>query len=996
VTHVVVLGGGVAGLSAAHELAERGFTVSVYERRFLAGGKARSVPVSPRPGGGEFVEAIHAHEAGAERVDWIPGEHGFRFFPGFYKHVTDTMARIPTPDGGTVADHLVATTRIGISQFGRRTIPFPARFPAAPSDAATVLADALAAFGPELGLEPADLAFFVARTWQLLTSCPERRLAEYERISWWDYTDAETRPEAYQKFLASGFTRSLVAAKARTASTKTVGDMFIQLMQVGANPSASTTDRVLDAPTDQAWIDPWMHHLDSLGVEYHDECTVVAIHAADGQISGVEIEDQEGHRHVVSGDHYVCALPIERVVPLLTDELVALDPVFDGFRALATNVAWMNGLQFYLRRDIPMVHGHMIHIDTPWALTSISQIQFWRPGTLGLYGDPEVQGVLSIDVSDWTEPGLDGRTAAECSREEVGREVWNQLKRSMNVDGEVVLRDEDLVGWFLDPDIAPDPDVPGKLRNSEPLLVNLVDTWRLRPEAATAIPNLFLASDYVRTYTDLATMEGANEAARRAVNAIIAASGSGAAPCQIWPLEEPLLLEPLRRYDSARFEQGLVWDHTLVDLASVGMQLADPLSAAVLELASLVDPVVPEVLAVEGVFSDIEGGRGSRLPTSLSLVTAPVTAGVPLAGSDPAALDDDTVRAGGDVDRIVESTGPTGFQERLAWYRATVIDRLHELIPAGEPAAYLYDPIREFVGRPSKGLRAGLLLASAGAHGGTVGDGLDLAAALELLHNAFLVHDDVEDGSLTRRGRPTLHRTVGIPLAVNIGDAMNAISLRIARSYAAALDPVPAALVGDELDHLLLESLEGQALELGWTRENRCDLDVADYLQLVLKKTAWYSFIHPMRMGALSAGQVDDLDRFNRFGFLLGAAFQIQDDVLNLTGELGRYGKEIGGDLWEGKRTLILTHAFAHLGGRDQRWLERLFATPRERRLPRQLDTASEILTSSGSIGWARDVASSLADAAMREFDTAFADGRPGPDLELVRDLVRYVASRDL
>ena len=104
------------------------------------------------------------------------------------------------------------------------------------------------------------------------------------------------------------------------------------------------------------------------------------------------------------------------------------------------------------------------------------------------------------------------------------------------------------------------------LQNSEPLLVNLVDTWKLRPEATTAIRNLVLASDYVRTYTDLATMEGANEAARHAVNGIIRSSGNDETPCEIWPLEEPLLLEPLRRYDAARFEQGLAWDHTLVDL----------------------------------------------------------------------------------------------------------------------------------------------------------------------------------------------------------------------------------------------------------------------------------------------------------------------------------------------------------------------------------------------------------------------------------------------
>ena len=162
----------------------------------------------------------------------------------------------------------------------------------------------------------------------------------------------------------------------------------------------------------------------------------------------------------------------------------------------------------------------MIHIDTEWALTSISQLQFWRNVPPELFGDSDVHGVISVDVSDWTAPGSNGRPAMQCSREEVVRETWNQLKRSINV-GRELLRDEDLHSWFLDPDIDSDPARPGFLQNSEPLLVNLVDTWALRPEATTAIPNLFLASDYVRTHTDLATMEGANEAARRAVNGLL-------------------------------------------------------------------------------------------------------------------------------------------------------------------------------------------------------------------------------------------------------------------------------------------------------------------------------------------------------------------------------------------------------------------------------------------------------------------------------------------
>ena len=101
-TTVAVLGGGVAGLSAAHELAERGFAVTVYEQRDAPGGKARSIPVAGSGTGG--------------RAD-LPGEHGFRFVPGFYRHLPDTMARIPVDDR-SVRDHLVGATRILFTQAG--------------------------------------------------------------------------------------------------------------------------------------------------------------------------------------------------------------------------------------------------------------------------------------------------------------------------------------------------------------------------------------------------------------------------------------------------------------------------------------------------------------------------------------------------------------------------------------------------------------------------------------------------------------------------------------------------------------------------------------------------------------------------------------------------------------------------------------------------------------------------------------------------------------
>src|SRR5271170_1931450 len=164
---VIILGGGVAGMSAAHELAERGFEVVVLERRYIAGGKARSLRVTDDGHGGHQL-AGNARGSVGHR---LPGEHGFRFFPGFYKHVIDTMRRIPSFDGRKVADHLVPTTRVAITQYGKPTFQITSIFPSSPGDAGTLLRDMLLAFGPITDLTPEELAFFGARIWQILTSC---------------------------------------------------------------------------------------------------------------------------------------------------------------------------------------------------------------------------------------------------------------------------------------------------------------------------------------------------------------------------------------------------------------------------------------------------------------------------------------------------------------------------------------------------------------------------------------------------------------------------------------------------------------------------------------------------------------------------------------------------------------------------------------------------------------------------------------------------------
>jgi geranylgeranyl diphosphate synthase type II len=164
---------------------------------------------------------------------------------------------------------------------------------------------------------------------------------------------------------------------------------------------------------------------------------------------------------------------------------------------------------------------------------------------------------------------------------------------------------------------------------------------------------------------------------------------------------------------------------------------------------------------------------------------------------------------------------------------------------------------------------------------------------------------------------------------------------------------------------------------------------------MTLKKTCLYSFIHPMRIGALVAdGERTDLDRFDRLGFFLGAAFQIQDDVLNLIGDR-RYGKEIGGDLMEGKRSLILAHLFEHVSGRDAQTLRDFLGRRRERRLPREIGWVYELLRRHGSIEYAQQASRELAAAAVTEFESAFAGTQDPEAKRFVRHLLDYVVERE-
>jgi 15-cis-phytoene desaturase len=403
-----------------------------------------------------------------------------------------------------------------------------------------------------LGIANDEVAFFVTRLLILATSCPERRVGEYENVRWWDFIAAQRMSATYQTYLGQGLTRSLVAMRPEESSTRTVGYILLQLFYGLALPDR-VFDRLLMGPTDDVWINPWVDYLGRCNVRFHQNVRVTAFDLTGKTIRSVG-GDQGGQAIEIAADYYIAALPVEVMASLMTDEVRDAAPSLANLDKL--QVRWMNGIQFYLRDDEPIADGHAIYLDSPWALTSISQHQFWKNVDLSTYGDGNVRGILSVDVSDWETPGvLFGKPAMVCTPQEIEQEVWAQLQQHLNQGKNVRLDDANLIRWFLDPDIEfPNPT---QAANLEPLLINTAGSLQYRPEAQIELANLFLASDYVRTYTDLATMEGANEAARRAVNALLLTSGSKAPPAALWPFEEPAFLKPFQEMDRIRYGLGL-------------------------------------------------------------------------------------------------------------------------------------------------------------------------------------------------------------------------------------------------------------------------------------------------------------------------------------------------------------------------------------------------------------------------------------------------------
>ena len=609
---VVILGGGVAGLSAAHHLLTKGngiFDVEIYERRFL-GGKARS---------------------GEE--DKLPTEHGFRFFPGFYKHVTETMKEIPLKDGKHVYDNLVDTDVYAFlfsRKNGRLDVPINIGSWLRKLQFKKIRA-LIEKLRNQIHVSSLDVTKegqkkFIGTLFEIFTTCNARIESTYDNVSWSDFIGASRAVQDhygadYENLLATGISKNLVAVRADVANSRTAGKLIGHMIWHIVAPKVAHADKILNAPTNIAWINPWVEFLKEKGLKIFIDRRVVSVefNPDSKEITGMRHDDVEAiHRTdkidaidrdwkyyedeavirklpLVKADYFICAMPIERADEVLqrshygNTKLKDIDRNLGEFQPLWEDTDWMTGIVFYFDAEIPLPRGHITVADEPAAVTMISQLPFWDSY---LKNDPDksvkwnksIKTVLSVIVSNWDakaryidEPAK-GKKLKNLSQDEVVAEITQILFRCEDDKGrKMIFFRNNLVRAILDASIVKyDPNLANpryshiegnyKLYNKEPLFINKTHSYHLRPTGYTRFKNFFLAGDYIKTNADLGCMDSADEAARRAVNNIFITEKLPA-PCKIDNYGLPTffgLFATARILDFRNYQKGLKYERGLI------------------------------------------------------------------------------------------------------------------------------------------------------------------------------------------------------------------------------------------------------------------------------------------------------------------------------------------------------------------------------------------------------------------------------------------------
>ncbi|WP_159080327.1 FAD-dependent oxidoreductase [Nocardia suismassiliense] len=527
---VAVFGGGTGGLTVAHELVKRGFSVDVYERHEVLGGRARSWGQPNTGTGGRKDLSI---------------EFGPHVLLGSYQNLGETLLEIPTP-AGSVLDQAIPLSSVG----GGGRIPLLADIPRL--DAASVTHNIVRVVEALLpGLSPAELPMVTSKLVAMFASGRKRQFGEFDRTRILDYLG---RP---------GFATAQVIRTLTTLNPSAITDDMsvrgfnaalqncdLDIFTRGMGPGFRDFGYFIDGGMDEGWFDPWAGHLRNQGVGIHVGHAVTGLSCAGGRIVGATVRTPGGTQMPVQADWFVIAATADKAAALMNPAIVAADPALGRIAELAPS--WLGGMQIFLRRrqNLGVIAATAAG---PWLNLMVDDTALWTDYH-SRYGDGSVAQHLSIDVGAWETPGiLFGKTANWCTARERFEEVRAQLRHELRDN--TLFADEDIHSIIHNPSVFEPGAEP--CVHDESGIGQDINNWVNRPEVTTGIPNLFFGSAFAKTYGQIDSTDCANEAGRRAANAILLAAGSNEPLTPVSGAEPPPMLKALWEEDDRRYDAGL-------------------------------------------------------------------------------------------------------------------------------------------------------------------------------------------------------------------------------------------------------------------------------------------------------------------------------------------------------------------------------------------------------------------------------------------------------
>jgi len=298
-----------------------------------------------------------------------------------------------------------------------------------------------------------------------------------------------------------------------------------------------------------------------------------------------------------------------------------------------------------------------------------------------------------------------------------------------------------------------------------------------------------------------------------------------------------------------------------------------------------------------------------------------------------------------------------------------------------EEDEYFWETISDYPKRQGKYIRGTLIMLVCEALGVPQEKAALTAAAMQASEDWILIHDDLEDSSIERRGKPTLHRLHSMPQTVNAGDALHILMWKMLRDNEKILGPEKTFRIMDEMSNMLMRTTLGQSVEMKWIEENKLDLKEEDLFFVIGGKTVYYTICGPLRLGGIIAGLDErQLETLFDFGVPLGRCFQIKDDLLDLTSDFEGLKKQVGNDVYEGKRTVMLGHLIRTAEGKNLEKVKQILGKNREEKTGEEVKFIIDKMHELGSIKYGEGKAADLKEQALKAFEEklGFLDKEPG------------------